>query len=169
MQRSLGLLVLGACVFALGAPATRSNPKPHDEFVASTLSMPDQGPHRDHNPKHGGTFFMSTDYKHHLEGTFVSPGIFRIYLYDARTQPLNESEMKRVHGSIQIGESETAPKVPLVAGSRKETLEANLGNRVRFPVAITLQLYLPGMESSAKPELFNFRFTRFTVTREAGN
>ena len=112
---------------------------------------------------------MSMDNKHHLEGTFVAPGMFRIYLYDDHTKPLTEAEMTRVRGTIQVGESDNAPIISLSPGSRKETLEANLGNRVRFPVTIVLRLHLPGMESSAKPELFNFKFAKFTDARGARN
>jgi hypothetical protein len=154
-----------------GSPIATGHPKPHDRpaLVSITLTSPEQGPHRDHNPKHGGTFFMSMDYKHHLEGTFVSPGVFRIYFYDEHTKPLNETEMKKVHGTVQLGETDSALKIPLVPGIKKETLEANLADRVRFPVHISLRLFLPGMESSAKPELFNFRFAGFTDSRKSGN
>ena len=41
-------------------------------------------------------------------------------------------------------------------------LEANLGNGVKFPVNLTLMLVLLGMGLDAKPELFNFKFTKFT-------
>ncbi|HWF12810.1 MAG TPA: hypothetical protein VG272_03675 [Candidatus Acidoferrales bacterium] len=172
MRRFISRIVLSVGMFTLAAsPIATGQPKLHNRltWASLTLPLPEQGPHGDHNPKHGGTFFMSMDYKHHLEGTFVSPGIFRIYLYDEHTKPLNETEMKRVRGSIQIGETDTAPKIPLVPGSKKETLEADLSDRVRFPVTITLRLYLPGMESSAKPELFNFRFAGFTDGRGSGN
>jgi hypothetical protein len=33
---------------------------------------------------------------------------------------------------------------------------------VKFPVDLTLLLHLPGMAPNARPELFNFTFTRFT-------
>jgi len=112
---------------------------------------------------------MSSDNKHHLEGTFVVPGIFHLYLYDAHTKPLREEDVKRVSGTIQMGESETSPTIPLVPGNKKEMLEASLGDRVKFPVTLTLHLRLPGMESSAKPELFNFKFTKFTDERGSGN
>lgn len=172
MRRYVSCVVLSAGMFTIAASSIASCRAPLRGFLTRrvfALTTPTQSAHRDHNPKHGGTFFMSMDYKHHLEGTFVSPGIFRVYFYDARTEPLDEMEMKRVRGFIQVGDSENAPKIPLIPGSKKETLEANLGDRVRFPVAITLQLHLPGMESSAKPELFNFRFAEFTDGRRSQN
>jgi|SRR5665213_1151777 len=172
MRGFVGLAVLsvGMSIIA-GSPLTsgHSTLENHMPRGASALSVSQQKPHRNHNPKHGGTFFMSMDSKHHLEGTFGSPGIFRVYLYDAYTDPLSEAEMKKVHGSIQIGETDSGPVIPLIPGSKKETLEANLGDRVRFPVTISLRLYLPGMDSSAKPELFNFKFAEFTVVRGSGN
>jgi hypothetical protein len=158
------MLLMIAATFAQHAQAL-----PQFNFAGLPSSAPDQGPHRDHNPKHGGIFFMSSDNRHHLEGTLIAPGIFQLYLYDDHTKPLKEEEAKRASGTIQIGESGTAANIPLTPGNKKEMLEASLGDRVKFPVAITLHLRLPGLVSSAKPELFNFNFTKFTDERGSGN
>jgi len=54
----------------------------------------------------------------------------------------------------------TPPKLTSRQKKKKETLEANLGGGVKFPVA--LLPHLPGMETDAKPGLFNFKFMQFT-------
>jgi hypothetical protein len=46
-------------------------------------------------------------------------------------------------------------------GKKKETLEANLGNGVKFRLTLTLLFHLPGTEPEAKPEPSNFKFTKF--------
>jgi len=67
------------------------------------------------------------------------------------------------------GESEDAPNIPITTRNKKEMLEASSGDRVKFPVTLTVHLRLPGMVSSAKPELFNFKFTMFTDEGWSGN
>ena len=136
--------------------------------AGATPAAPEQGAHMDHKSKHGGTFFMALDDKHHLEGILVPPGTFRVYLYDDHTKPLKAEETRQASGTVQIGESDDAPKIDLAPGKKKETLEASLGNGVKFPVTLTLLLHLPGMEPDAKPELFNFTFTQFTDERGPG-
>jgi hypothetical protein len=139
------------------------------EAQAPTAAAPEPGAHMDHKPKHGGLFFMSLDNRHHLEGVLLAPGIFRVYLYDDHTRPLKAEETRQASGTVQIGDSEDAPKINLRPGRKKETLEASLGDRMKFPVSLTLLVHLPGMPADAKPELFNFTFTGFTDEQEPGS
>ena len=125
--------------------------------------------HMDHKPKHGGLFFMSLDNVHHLEGVLLPPGTFRVYFYDEYAKPLKLEQVRLASGTIQIGDSEDAPKIPLGPGKKKESMEASIGADPKFPIAITLLLRLPGMAPDAKPELFNFTFDKFTDENAAGS
>jgi hypothetical protein len=164
----LGLALLAACATPFSAgpvPVPRPNFPANQTQPRSPAAKPKQPAHFDHNPKHGGIFFMSMDYKHHLEGVLLPPGTFRLYLYDAHTRPLIAEETRKASGTVQIGDSEKAPKIMLVPGKADETLEANLGAGVKFPTALTVLLRLPGMSAGSKPELFSFTFARFTQER----
>ena len=126
------------------------------------------GPHADHNPKHGGTFFMAMNNHHHLEGVLEAPGIFRVYVYDAFTKPLPPDQVKLVSGRVVVGDSENAPEVPLKLSRNGETLEADLGDKGSPPVTLTLLVRFPGMSPEARPELFTFPFdgySKLTATR----
>jgi hypothetical protein len=116
-----------------------------------------------------GHFLIALDNKHHLEGVLAAPGTFRVYLHDDHGKPLKAEETRQASGTVQIGESDDAHKIDLAPGKKKETLEANLGNGVKFPLTLTLLLHLPGMEPDAKPELFNLKFTQFTDERGSGS
>ncbi len=43
-------------------------------------------PHGDHNPKHGGQFLMAPN-NWHVEVTYPSAGLFRLYVYDDYSRP----------------------------------------------------------------------------------
>ncbi len=129
---------------------------------ASKPAEPEQKAHMDHKSKHGGTFFMALDNQHHLEGVLLPPALFRIYLYDDHTKPLKAEKTRESSGTVQIGDSDDAPKITLGPGKKKEAIEASLGDAVKFPVALTVLLHLPDTPPDAKPELFNFTFTKFT-------
>ncbi len=45
--------------------------------------------HMDHEPMHGGQFFMADNMFHHVEGSMPSPGELRMHFYDNFKQPLD--------------------------------------------------------------------------------
>src|SRR6476620_10960979 len=68
----------------------------------------------DHNPVHGGQFFMAEDNWHHVEGTYPSAGLFRLFFYDNFKKPLAGKEFS---GSVIVldktnKEVATIPLVP---------------------------------------------------------
>jgi hypothetical protein len=133
-----------------------------EPVTETKTAQPQQAAHTDHKPKHGGTFFMALDNKHHLEGVLLPPGTFRVYLYDDHTKPLKAEQTREATASVQIGEADDAPRINLGPGKKKEALEAGLGDAVKFPVALTLTIHFPGMAPDERPEVFNFTFSKFT-------
>jgi hypothetical protein len=127
----------------------------------SPSGRPQQKPHTNHIPQHGGVFFMALDNKHHLEGVLLPSRMFRVYLYDAYTKPLSAAKVTQASGTVQIGESDNAPRVPLVVGKDGRTLEASLGEDLKLPVTLTLSLHLPDVAPNARPEVFTFPFSHF--------
>ncbi len=105
---------------------------------------------------------MALDNKHHLEGILLPPGIFCVYLYDARTQPLGHAELRQSSGTVQWGDSDGAPETLLAVDDDVHRLETALGQEVEFPVTLTLLLRLPGSPPDTRPELFTFPFSHYS-------
>lgn len=80
--------------------------------------------HGDHNPRYGGSFFMAEDKWHHLEGTYPSTGLVRMYFYDNFTKPMSP---KTFSGRVFFEEAgkETA-SFPLAVARGGKTLDARI-------------------------------------------
>jgi hypothetical protein len=99
----LGFVIVGAAWLTM--TSAQSQTESTDEQGITRM-------HQDHNPKHGGTFFMAMDYQHHVEGVLLPPRVFRVYLYDSHTEPLDAARMEQASGVVRIGDAENAPEVP---------------------------------------------------------
>jgi hypothetical protein len=69
-------------------------------------------PHGDHNPKHGGMFFMAPN-NWHVEVTHPAAGVFRIYCYDEYSKPfMPKGFAARLEGNAAQAKSGLPQPVP---------------------------------------------------------
>lgn len=119
--------------------------------------------HMNHDPVHGGQFFMAENLYHHLEGTMPSPGEFRLYFYDDWKRPL---EARNFAGTL-IMEHE----VEETGDFTEEEFALEIGNEgemwftVRLPeelpIAFFARVVLAGEEKR-----FDFDFDVLTIEPE---
>jgi hypothetical protein len=134
----------------------------HEHAEESTAAPRPNHAHSDHDSKHGGTFFMALDNKHHLEGVLRPPGVFQIYLYDEYTRPVSRAVLEQTEGTVEWGETEDAPKSAVKVSQDGTVLEASYPGALRFPITLTLLMRFPGSSPDAKRELFTFPFSHYT-------
>ncbi len=131
-------------------------------LVTSTSARP----HQDHNPKHGGIFFMAPDAWHHLEGVFPEDGTFRVHLYDNFSQPLSAKAFKgRVvlketydEATRELRELASYPLLPSRDGSY---LQARVPSG-SLPMELTAKIQF---ERDGPFERFDFVFSSLSTTK----
>ena len=131
----------------------------HMELVASTSTRP----HQDHNPKHGGMFFMAPDNWHHLEGTYPEDGVFRVFLFNNFSEPLNAKEFKGRAVLKEVFDADTKQTrellaYPLLASPDGAYLEAHVG-AAAFPREMTAKVQF---ERGGEFERFDFIFVELS-------
>jgi Cu/Ag efflux protein CusF len=102
-------------------------------------------PHGDHNPRHGGmSIFMSSDLLHHVEGTFVAPGIFRVYFYDEYTRPMAATGFSAHVVPTDENATETGDPVALAPSTRTggNSMEARIRGSATPTKAVPLDFKL---------------------------
>ena len=124
--------------------------------------------HGNHNPQHGGQFFMDQDNWHHLEGTYPRAGVFRLYLYDDFTRPLKAAEVKKITALspvvvIQNVDPATHVSTPgrsfaLVGAPNGRYLEARVGS-IALPASFQAKVKFP---PTGRQSVFDFTFDRLT-------
>jgi hypothetical protein len=94
--------------------------------------------HGNHNPQHGGQFFMAADNWHHVEGTYLPSGVFRLHLYDDFTKPLPIALLRAMHAEVVVKDRSGQEKnVPLLRSGRY--LQATIG-KLPLPAAMYAQV-----------------------------
>jgi Heavy metal binding domain len=123
-------------------------------------------PHGNHNPQHGGQFFMAPDNFHHLEGAHPSARVFRLYLYDDYARPLSGDQIKRVKGRVVTKEDfDTATRTTkelavfrLARARGGAYLEARI-DPTTLPAQMTAKVQF---KSDAPEYRFDFTFPAFS-------
>jgi hypothetical protein len=119
-----------------------------------------QRPHGNHNPQHGGQFFMAPDNWHHVEGTLPQARLVRIYLYDDYTKPLPGDQMKPIQGRVIMKSGTRDVSFPLAPSRNGTYLEARVDSRARaLPASIVAKIKL---KPDAPEYHFDFLFTEFS-------
>ena len=122
-------------------------------------------PHGDHNPKHGGQFFMAPDNRHHLEGAFPHPGVFRLYLYDDYSKPLPRDQMRTATARVATPQVDrkaqataSTQSFTLVPARNGHYLEAKIG-KTTPPAALQAKVKF---QADAPEHVFDFSFDRYS-------
>src|SRR5262249_10452268 len=125
-------------------------------------------PHGNHNPQHGGQFFMAADNTHHLEGTYPRPRVFRLYVYDDYARPLAQDQIRRVKARVVTKETfdaatRTTKEIsafPLVLVRNSVYFEAPV-DTTSFPAVMTAKVRF----KDGDPE-YRFDFTFAGVSKD---
>jgi hypothetical protein len=126
-----------------------------------------QSTHANHNPRHGGLFFMAPDLWHHLEGAYSQDEVFRVYLYDDYTRPLPSDLARQVAGRVVLKETFDAATrttkelvtAPLALAANGEYLEARVG-KLKLPAEMTAKVKFT---RDTQEYRFDFTFPEFSV------
>jgi len=108
--------------------------------------------HGDHNAKHGGILFMAPNGYHHLEGTLDEEGVFRLYLYNDFTKPIDATPFEAV-----------VDDQPLGADPGGEFLSASVGTPESYPAELVVQVQFPGADAERGEARFDFVFVESMI------
>jgi hypothetical protein len=135
------------------------------------LAARERRAHGDHNPRHGGQFFMASDNLHHLEGTYPREGVFRLYFYDDFTRPLGRSATESFAARAvtrQVFDPATkgykdVESAPLALSKDGRYLEAHVSTGL--PAQITAKVTFKAGEPEHR---FDFSFPSYTKEPKPG-
>ena len=119
--------------------------------------------HGNHNPQHGGQFFMAPDNWHHLEGVHPSARVFRLYVYDDYGRPLAAAKVKddpgarRHQGNVRSrdAEDDRAQRVSAEAVAQPSAISKRASIPATLPAEMTAKVKFGGDQPEHR---FDFTF-----------
>jgi hypothetical protein len=121
-------------------------------------------PHGNHNPQHGGQFFMASDNWHHLEGTYLPTGVFRMHLYDDYTKPLPLALARAISATVVVKDERTGQEKTVPLTHVGQYLQAPVG-KLPFPAAMYAKVKF---KPDAPENRFDFTFDSYSKEPAAG-
>src|SRR5262245_42301737 len=117
--------------------------------------------HGDHNPVHGGQFFMAEDNWHHVEGTYPSAGLFRVFFYDNFKKPLAGKTFSGTAVVLDKAGKEAAT-ITLAPSRDGNTLEARIPQQLATtPLKVSARIKYDPEKQREQP--FDFVFPAITT------
>jgi predicted RNA-binding Zn-ribbon protein involved in translation (DUF1610 family) len=114
-------------------------------------------PHGDHNPKHGGSFFMVSN-NWHLEVTHPTASVFRLYIYDNYSKPFSPPGLTaRITEVPDAGGKPAEVAIPFTRSTRGY-YEARVPD-VAVPASIAAKVRF---EAGDKEYHFDFAFSDYS-------
>ncbi|HEV8209565.1 MAG TPA: heavy metal-binding domain-containing protein [Vicinamibacterales bacterium] len=114
--------------------------------------------HGNHNPQHGGLFFMAADNTHHLEGTYLSNGTFRMHFYDEFTKPQKIAAVRAYKATLVVKDPKAGKETTYSLVRSGATMQAAIG-KVPLPAEMYASVtFAPG----GKPNRFDFTFPEYS-------
>ncbi len=114
--------------------------------------------HGNHNPQHGGLFFMASDNTHHLEGAYLSTGTFRMYFYDEFTKPQTLANVKSYKATLMVKDPKTGRETPYSLVRSGRYLQASIGK-----LPLPAEMYaLVKFAPASKDNRFDFTFPAYS-------
>ncbi|MEQ1898404.1 MAG: heavy metal-binding domain-containing protein [Vicinamibacterales bacterium] len=131
---------------------------------AARKAVREQRAHGDHNPKHGGQFFMAADKWHHVEATLPRAGTLRVFLYDNFSKPLAVKGIAGRAVTKEAFDSRTSITKELEVTALKpsrdgQSFEARV-NLKALPARVTLKMTF---DPRLPEERFDFAFEGYSV------
>lgn len=119
--------------------------------------------HGDHNPKHGGQFFMASNKWHHIEATYPRAGRLRVYIYDNFTNPIPVKGLRgravtRELFDSSTGKSRELDAVPLAPSRDGRVFDATV-SITTLPAKVTLKMTF---DPRLAEERFDFVFEDYS-------
>jgi hypothetical protein len=114
--------------------------------------------HGNHNPQHGGLFFMASDNTHHLEGAYLATGTFRMYFYDEFTKPQKIAEVRNYKATLMVKDAKTGKETPYSLVRSGASMQASIGKQPLPAEMYALVKFAPG----GKDNRFDFTFPAYS-------